>query len=405
MGMKIKRRQFIQTLAGGALTATPLARSLARTAPHVVVIGAGIVGSSIAWHLARRGAKVTVIEREAPACGTSGKSFAWINAHYSKQPLAYHQLTVRSLFAYRDLQRHLPLAIHWGGGLEWLNDADASEKLEQQVLRHQRAGIAARMLSPEEVRILEPNLVQAGLTTAAYSEPDGGIDAADACRVFIDAAQSLGAKVFYPREVLDIHMGSGALHKVETDAGTITADKVVIACGPQTNRVAKFVGADVPMIDAPGVIATTRPMPHLLNTVVWAPGAHMQQRDNGRIVIGEQGGPPDTTEHLQRLGPRPQDFPNEAIRIAHGERLRAAAVKFLPQLQDAQFERITIGWRPMPKDRHPVIGRVENAPDAYLAVTHSGVSLAPILGRIAALEILDDVDVEMASSFRLSRFS
>jgi glycine/D-amino acid oxidase-like deaminating enzyme len=80
-------------------------------------------------------------------------------------------------------------------------------------------------------------------------------------------------------------------------------------------------------------------------------------------------------------------------------------MKFLPQLQNAQFERITIGWRPMPKDRHPVIGRIENVPDAYLAVTHSGVTLAPILGRIAAIEIMDEVEVDMASSFRLSRFS
>jgi glycine/D-amino acid oxidase-like deaminating enzyme len=401
----MKRRQFIQSLAGSALAATPVARSLARAAPHVVVIGAGIVGSSIAWHLVRRGAKVTVIERNAPASGTSGRSFAWINAHYSKQPQAYHQLSARSLFAYRDLQRHLPLNIHWGGGLEWLTDAASSAALEQRVLRHQRAGMAARMVSPEEVKVLEPNLVQAGLEIAAYSEPDGGIDAADACRVFIDAAQSLGANVIYPREVLDIQMGSSSMHRIETDSGTITADKVVIACGPQTNRVAKFVGADVPLIDAPGVIATTRPMPHLLNTVVWAPGSHMQQRDNGRIVIGEQGGPSKSTEHLERLSTHPQSFPDEATRIAHGERLRAAAVKFLPQLQDAQFERITIGWRPMPKDRHPIIGRVESTPDAYLAVTHSGVSLAPIIGRIAALEILDDIDVDMANPFRLTRFS
>lgn len=403
--MPIKRRQFIKTLAGSALAATPVARGLARSAPHVVVIGAGIVGSSIAWHLARRGAKVTVIEREAPASGTSGRSFAWINAHYSKQPLAYHQLSARSLFAYRDLQRQLPLKIHWGGGLEWLTDVESSAKLEQQVLAHQRAGMAARMVSPEEVKVLEPNLVQAGLEIAAFSEADGGIDAADACRVFIDAAQALGAKVIYPREVLGIQMGHSSAHKIETDNGTVVADKVVIACGPQTNSVAKLVGADVPLVDAPGVIATTRPMPHLLNTVVWAPGSHMQQRDNGRIVIGEQGGPPKTTEHMQRLGPRPQDFPDEAIRIAHGERLRAAAIEFLPQLQDAHFERITIGWRPMPKDGHPVIGRVEKAADAYLAVTHSGVTLAPILGRIAALEILDEVEVDMASSFRLARFS
>ncbi|GGY56608.1 FAD-binding oxidoreductase [Parvularcula lutaonensis] len=104
-----------------------------------------------------------------------------------------------------------------------------------------------------------------------------------------------------------------------------------------------------------------------------------------------------------RLEGMPYDFPSQAFAMMHAERIMATAEEFLPGVSSVPVEQVLIGWRPLPIDGHPVLGAPEGMPEAYLAVMHSGVSLAPIAGSLAAREILTGEEVPTLGPYRPDR--
>ncbi|NND00840.1 MAG: FAD-dependent oxidoreductase, partial [Gammaproteobacteria bacterium] len=153
----------------------------------------------------------------------------------------------------------------------------------------------------------------------------------------------------------------------------------------------------------PGVIAITRPMPRLIDHIIIAPGVHLHQRNDGRIVLGEQQGAPQNQAHALRLEGRPNAFPDPTIADQHAARMLAAAEHFLPAIKGAQIDDVHIGWRPLPIDGHPVLGASTLRPNIYLAIMHSGVSLAPIVGQLVTHELLNGAVVNRLQEFRPGR--
>jgi glycine/D-amino acid oxidase-like deaminating enzyme len=141
-----------------------------------------------------------------------------------------------------------------------------------------------------------------------------------------------------------------------------------------------------------------------LHRVVIGPAAHFKQYRDGRVVIGDDLGPPASAAH-EPLAAQPLDFPDEAIRSIHAQRLMREAAQYLPALGAAPVDRVTVGWRPMPKDGYPIVGASRECSNLYVVVTHSGVTLAPILSELATIEILDEVEAEALAPYRLSRFT
>jgi glycine/D-amino acid oxidase-like deaminating enzyme len=147
----------------------------------------------------------------------------------------------------------------------------------------------------------------------------------------------------------------------------------------------------------------TAALPRLVSRVVVAEKAHVKQYPDGRLVLGDDFAPPKTTDHADlkdQMG-----FPSDAIRALHAQRLVRQAREYLPGVSEALVERLTLGWRPMPADGLPVIGFLDSCPNAYVAVTHSGVTLAAVLGQLVALELLDGVRVERLDPYRPARFA
>lgn len=403
----MKRRSFFKLFAGIAVGTLPGAAAMARRGDRVAVVGGGIVGASIAYHLSLRGADVTVLERNRPASGTTEKSFAWVNAHFSKQPRHYHRLNRLSTLAYRHLENELSgeLDVQWGGALEWFGDPERAARLRSRVRQMQQWGYPARLVDEEEFRELESHVIPGPVLAASYSELDGNVDPVQATEILLSKARQAGARVEYPCEVTELDLRWGRLRGVQTTTGSFAADLLVIACGVDTPKVAAMAGLEVPLKHAPGLLAHTSPQPPLIHRIVVAPGVHMKQMRDGRIVVGEQDGPPDDETHVHLdPGPQGQEFPDEATMEIHGDRIQVDAMEFLPEIEKAQVNRVTLGWRPLPVDGYPVIGFSDSSPNIYLAVMHSGVTLAPLVGRLAALEMLDGVAVDLLAPYRLSRF-
>lgn len=393
----------------GALTlgaVAPLAASCSDPAAlpqkHIAVIGAGIVGASIAYHLAKFGAQVTVLDRHDIATRASRGTFAWLNATWAKQPRAYHRLNQLGLARWKELEEELSIPIKWGGSIEWFADADRQAKLVKQIAEQIEWGEPARMVAGAEFNKLEPKVDFGGTPTAAFSPNDGALDPVLAARTLLEKAKELGAEVKTDCAVQGVTT-RGDKEELDTEKGPITVDAFVLATGADPKATKALAGIDIPQRSTPGVIVVTKPFEPMLDRILVAPGVHIHQRNDGRIVLGEQDGAPDTEAHAQRLKDRPNAFPSNDLAWQHAGRIMATAELFVPGISRADVEDVYIGWRPLPLDGHPVMGFSPERSKAYIAIAHSGVSLAPILGQLAASEVVDGGKAEILAPYRPDR--
>ncbi len=353
---------------------------------HVIVVGAGILGASIAYHLAWRGAGVTLLDRGPPAGEATGASFAWINASF-RNPRPYYDLRMVGLQEYRRLEAELAgrLVVTWGGGLNWDLEEDEIAPLVRQ---HAGWGYDLRILGREEILALEPRLT-APPARAVFSACEGALDPVAATEALLAGAEALGAEIKIGCEVSDFLLNQGRVVGLQTAAGKLEADHVVLAAGVASAGLAAGLGFDLPLRSSPGLLVHSRPMPPLLGRVIESPGLHMKQDPDGRIVAGTSFGG----------GPVPND-PE-----AEGRRLIARIKSALSGSDGLEMERVTLGLRPIPADGRPAVGPLPGLTGLYLAVMHSGITLAPAIGRFAAMEILDGAEVELLAPFRPARFA
>lgn len=370
---------------------------------RVAVIGAGIIGASIAYNLSKRGCDVIVVEQHAPASQASGNSFAWINASYVKLPFSYHLLSTYSLNAYHRLTEEMELPISWGGSLEWFDTPDKERQLVEDIRRIQEFGSPTWVIDASRAGKIEPNVVIGGNRQIAYSALDGATDGRATTHALLNAAVANGATPQFPAKLTQLAEHREGM-RVTTSLDSFDVDLAVIAAGVGATEIARMIDLSLEQRSTPGIIVTTEPMAPVLGTVLVAPGVHIHQQNDGRVILGEQAGPPQTDTHQHLLSQRPNSYPTDDLANQHAVRILNMAQRVVPQLASAKIEHAGIGWRPMPLDGLPIVGHPKHAPGVYLAVMHSGITLAPIIGHLAAMEILDGVNVELLSDFRFERF-
>jgi glycine/D-amino acid oxidase-like deaminating enzyme len=359
---------------------------------NVLIIGVGIIGSSLAYHLAKRGAQVTIVDAHYPAAGATGKSFGWLNASYSKRPRSYFDFSMLGITGWHRLEQELNggLKVQWGGSVAWFPPGPDADQLRRDVLHHRQWGYAVRLIDEAELRQLLPHVAPGPIGVACHSEPEGAVDPIHAVSVLLDKARQYGADVRYPCEVTAFDLAAGRVRAAHTSHGAIDADIVVLACGVGSPQLAQLAGVSVPLKDAPGILVHITPDRPLLDRIVQAPGVHFKQKPDGRIVAGGQ----IVAGAGTAKGP-----------VADSEEILRQAVRFLPGLAGAAIEQVTAGYRVMPADEYPIIGFAQQCPNLYVTATHSGVTLAPVIGELAAIEILDGLPQPDLAPYRPSRFA
>jgi glycine/D-amino acid oxidase-like deaminating enzyme len=363
---------------------------------RIVVVGAGIIGASIAYHLVKRGASVVIVEAVRPGAGATEKSFGWINATFSKRPRAYFDLNQLGLAGWRRLETELgsELKVQWGGSVAWAPADPSAEDLRESVRKHQEWGYATHMIEEDEFRRLLPNVTPGDFGAACHSEFEGAVDPVDALKALLRQVRELGGEVRYPFQADGVKLEGGRVTAIRAGEITLDASLVVLASGAATQRLAEMAEVNIPLKESQGVLVHTRPQPKLIDRVVLAPGVHCKQKLDGRVVVGGQ--------IVAGVGTADGEAPQPG---ENGQQILREAARVLPGIRGVAVERVTVGHRVMPVDEYPIIGFCDACPNLYVAAMHSGMTLAPLIGQLAALEILDGARVGSLEPYRPSRFT
>jgi glycine/D-amino acid oxidase-like deaminating enzyme len=342
----------------------------------VVVVGAGIVGASVAYHVARAGAAVLLIDRSQPASGVTRDSFAWVRGA-SARPAVDGSAPLRrtALEDWARLERDVPgVQVQWSGSLAWGEEARSHDDM---------LGADERIVDLDEIEDLEPNL-RAGPREAIWRPRDGAVDPVAVTGALVDAARRHGAEVRLGESVRGLRMQDGAVAGVDTSAGTVASSAVVLAAGVEAPALCAAVGVDLPIAASPAVLMRFDTRPGLIRRLLHCPWGDFRQTEDGML--------------LAAAGTANED---ELQRSAHATLQRLKDM--LGGADDVQLRDIRVGMRPMPADELPIVGPLPGRPGGYVAVMHSAVTLAPTAGRLIAGELVDALEPEELQGVRPDR--
>ena len=353
--------------------------------PHILIIGAGIIGASIAYHLTRDGARVTMVDAREPGGVATPASFAWINASWGN-PQEYFRLRRESMAQWRQLAAELPeLRPAWSGGLCW--DLPPAEQ-ESYVREHGAWGYGIRSVGRGEAARLEPRLASPP-EAAVHVPEEGAVEPKAAALALLSGAQRLGARAITGTGVRALPTRGGRVVGAELNGQAIEADEVVLAAGAGTLALAALAGVTLSVTAEPGLLVYSRPHGRLLNGLVLAPELHMRQTAEGTIVAGADFG-----------GSDPGNNPAAAARDVFRQ-----SQSMLTGGESLELGGYSVGYRPMPGDGFPIVGRPAEREGLYVAVLHSGITLAPAVGKFAAEELLQDRRDPLLAPYGPARFT
>ncbi len=362
-----------------------------------IVIGAGVIGASVAYRLAQAGAAVTVLEATRIGGGTSGISFAWTNAH-NKPPKPYHDLNVAGMRAHAALADEFGVTPWWhgGGSLEWEAEPDRPAQAEN-LERLRSWGYAAEWITRRQVQELEPDLDRAAIGDApvAFFPQEGWLDPVVYAQAMLSAARRRhGAVVICGARVVDLSIAADRVTGVRlADGRHYDADTVVNCAGRWTNEAIRDAGLHLPLAPTVGFLVLTPPVAAGLRRVVRTSVVDARPDGAGRLML--HWNPTDAILSFDtRLSPS----------MPEARDLVRRARQLLPSIGEVEPEAVRIAIRPIPGDRLSAIGPMPRISGYYVVVTHSGVTLAPFLGRAVADEIVGGRQRPELADFRPARF-
>ncbi len=370
------------------------------------VIGAGVLGVSVAARLAEAGIAVTLLEQAEPGHAATRSSFAWLNAN-DKRPRAYHDLNHAGMRAWAGLSSRLSGAAWYrpAGNIEWAASAAGGALLAARVRRLAGWGYEARMIDAAEAAALEPSLrLPDPAPAVAWFAAEGYLLTEPLVRQLARRAVQHGAKVLTGAHgrVVGLDAPGGAVRAVRTAAGEVMpADAVVCCAGRWVPEVAALastacpvplVAWAVPGAPAPGLVVQVGPVtPPGPVRMVHAPQVYLRPHSGGLLHLEA----PDVAVDLHTTE-------SELRRWA--EVLLHRARRAVRGLRDARVVGYRVCVRPMPADGQSIVGWLPGLSGFYLAVTHSGVTLGARLAHLITTELVSGAAAAEIAPYRPDRF-
>lgn len=363
----------------------------------IVVVGGGVIGCSIAWHLAREGAGVILLEERDIAAAASGASAGGVRQQ-GRDPREM-PLALAAIARWADLERELDADLHYyrEGHLVACEQESKLPVARQSVTDQRALGLEIEYVDGPDLRDLCPGLAE-HVVAGTYTPTDGHANPELTTRTFADAARRAGAEVRTGVAARKLTHTSHRVTGVETSEGIELADHVVLAAGAWTRELVAPLGIDLPLEPAGLQMILSRPMPKLLRQVVGAYGRplSLKQLRDGNYLIG--GGWPGDFDMISGVG----TTRSESIA---GSRETASAI--FPVLNGMEIERSWVGIEAIAVDEIPVIDRVPGYEDCTVAAGFSGhgFALSPIVGQLVAESVLEGQPSISLDAFSATRFA
>jgi glycine/D-amino acid oxidase-like deaminating enzyme len=357
---------------------------------RIVIVGAGIVGAALADQLAaRRGAEVVLIDRSQPGWETSRTSFGWLNAN-EKQPRAYFDFSVEAMRDWERLAREFgtPSWYQPVGNLAWARSPQARKELVKRVDRLRAWGYGAELVTASRARGLEPNVTipsDPSDAEIAFFPDEGYASGCEAAQALVERATSLGARLITGVDVSELVVSRNRVTGVRLATEERIAAEIVVCCaGWRSPQLLAPVGIDLPLVPAstrgsraPCLTVTIEGVTPRPDRVIHTPELDLRPRGENRLLLeaNDIDAHVDITSGDNHLDDRAQEL-----------LMRAGMV--VPAAMSATIAEASLCVRPLPLDGYPLVGPVSDHHGLYIAVTHSGITLAPTLARHITLELL-----------------
>jgi sarcosine oxidase subunit beta len=368
----------------------------------IVILGAGVMGASIAFHLAqRKPGSIIVLDKDHVGHGASGRSSALVRMHYSFPPEV--QLALISLRMFQQWHEVVGEAGDFRKtGFVRIVHPNESERLKLNVEMQRRLGVNVQLVGREELKEIEPDWVVDDVEFAAY-EPDSGYgDGAGVANDFLGRARDMGVTYLSRTPATSFRVEGGQIRGVSTDRGAIDAAVVVAATGTATRPLFRQVSYDLPIEPEYHQVAILKNAPEMKGggcaCIDSISATYFRSDGLDKFLVGDF--------HGQR-GVDPENYPQTAS-VESLEELIERACRRVPKLQDAQVMRGVTGVYDMTPDSRPLLGEIPCVDGLFVCAGFSGMGfkISPAIGLVMSELLLDGrgktVDI---SPFRPSRFA
>ena len=375
----------------------------------VIIIGAGVIGASIAYYLAKENIRAVVLEKKEIATGSSSACEGLLLLQ-SKKPGIHLDMALESLRRFRALVEELghPIEYENKGGLVVIESEEELAAMRLFVEKQKKHSVDVSLLSSEQAREKEPALSE-NIIGATFSPLDSQANPMLLTRGFLNAAHKAGATVFSDTAVRAIELTQGRVTAVDTDRGKIETGIVINAAGAFAPEIGEMLNLTIPIKPRRGQILVTEAVPPLLKRCILSAmyiaakfnpkvaeaggvGFAVEQTANGNILIG-------STREFVGFD---KSTTYEGIHSIASNILRV-----IPELENLHIIRAFAGLRPYTPDGLPILGKVESIDGFIMAAGHEGdgITLAPITGEMIAKLVATQATPFPFDAFRLERFT
>jgi len=348
----------------------------------IVIIGGGIQGCSIAYNLAKKGAKnIVILEKNTCASGSSGRCGAGIRQQFGTKMNCILARESMKIFETLSEELDYDIELNQAGYLILAYTEKEINQFKKNVVLEQSLGIEAKMVTPEEAKEIVPPLNLEGIIGGTFCPTDGNVNPLYTTFGYAEAAQRLGVKYYPFTEVTEIETEDKRILSVIANKGKILTPIVVNAAGGYSGPVGKMAGVDIPVYSQRHQILITEPIDPLWKPMLmsFSKNYYFQQLPDGG-VLGGYGDP----EH-EIIGD------NVGSSWQFSRTMAKKMVKLVPILKEVHMVRQWAGLYNMSPDAQPILGEHPQLKGFYMSVGFSGhgFMLAPVTGKLIAELILD----------------